>query len=177
MNWIDLIIIAIVAFFTVKSSIRGLISEICSVIAIIAGFFIASSHYIELGDKLHTLITNSGVRYLLSFIAIFILVYFGFILLGFAGKKIMKISLLGWFDHLAGGILGLAKGVFVVSVLAILITSFLPKKAALIKESKTYKYFKRPTELILALSPYTLRSSFEKKQKPWPLPLKSAARN
>ena len=165
MYWPDIIILAIIAFFTVKSAIRGIIREISSVVALLAGFVLASAYYIRMGNLLSGLITNAGIRHLLSFAGIFLLVYLIFILLGMAGKKIMKISLLGWFDRTAGALLGFVKGTFIVCVILILITAFLPQKGLFIQKSKSYKYLKHPMEIMLCLVPHTLKESFREKQQ------------
>lgn len=165
MYWPDIIILLIIAFFTVKSAVRGIVSEISSIIALIAAFFLASSYYLKLGGLFSGLVADAGIRHLLSFMGIFLLVYFGFILLGVVGKKIMRVSLLGWFDHLSGGLLGFLKGTFVVCVILILMTTFLPGKSQFLQKSKGYQYLKHPTEIILCLVPYTLKESFHQKQK------------
>lgn len=165
MYWPDIIILAIIAFFTIKSAIRGIIREISSVVALLAGFVLASAYYIRLGTLLSGLITNAGIRHLLSFAGIFLLVYLVFILLGMAGKKIMKVSLLGWFDRTAGALLGFVKGTFIVCVILILITAFLPQKGLLIQKTKSYKYLKLPMEIMLCLVPHTLKESFHERQR------------
>lgn len=164
MYWPDIIILAIIAFFTIKSAIRGIIREISSVVALLAGFVLASAYYIRLGNILSGLITNAGIRHLLSFVGIFLLVYLVFILLGMAGKKIMTVSLLGWFDRTAGALLGFVKGTFIVCVILILIAAFLPQKGLFIQKSKSYKYLKHPIEIMLCLVPYTLKESFHERQ-------------
>ncbi len=164
-HWPDIVILLIIAFFTIKSAARGIMREISSVVALVAAFYLASSYYIKLGGLLAGPIADAGIRHLLAFTGIFLVVYFGFILLGLVGKKMMKVSLLGWFDHLAGSVLGFAKGTFIVCIILILITTFLPRKSLFLKNSRTYPYLKRPTEIILCLVPPTLKENFHEKQK------------
>lgn len=165
MHWPDIIILIIIALFTIKSVVRGIVSELSSVIALIAGFLLASAYYIRLGNLISGLVADASIRHLLSFVGIFLLVYFGFILLGLVGKKIMQVSLLGWLDRLAGGLLGFVKGTFIVCVILILITTFLPQKSFFLQKSSAYRHLKYPMEIMLSLVPPSLKESFHEKQK------------
>lgn len=165
MYWPDISIIGTLAFFTIKSSIRGFVREISSLIALAAGFLAASAYYGSLSHKISSLLANDSIRNILSFILIFFLIYLGFILLGLIGKKVMKISLLGWFDHLTGGVLGLVKGLYIICMLFIILVSFFPNKTSFLEVSKTWKYLQIPMRVVLLSVPKALKTSFIAQEK------------
>jgi membrane protein required for colicin V production len=50
-------------------------------------------------------------------------------------KYLLNVAFLGWIDRFCGLCFGLIKGVLIVTVLFIILTTFLPKGAPLIKKS------------------------------------------
>jgi membrane protein required for colicin V production len=71
----------------------------------------------------------------LSFLAIFCSVLIIISILGVVIKYLLNVAFLGWIDRLCGVFFGLIKGVLIVTVLFIILTTFLPKGAPLIKKS------------------------------------------
>jgi membrane protein required for colicin V production len=81
------------------------------------------------------LVINPSYLNILSFLAIFCSVLIIISILGVVIKYLLNVAFLGWIDRLCGVFFGLIKGVLIVTVLFIILTTFLPKGAPLIKKS------------------------------------------
>jgi membrane protein required for colicin V production len=71
----------------------------------------------------------------------------------------MKIVFLGWVDKLGGGLIGLLKGGIIVAVLVIALTSFLPPKSSVLKNSSLLPYVSGFSEVMMELVPSDFKSS------------------
>jgi membrane protein required for colicin V production len=141
MNGFDLMVLVIVLFCMIRGVFRGLIREVSGIVAVIAGFYGAFTYYWMLSPYLDFLIQTPGIRHLVSFGVLFcgIVILVG--LLAALIRKLMHVVFLGWVDRTFGLIFGTAKGILIVSVLFIMLTSFVPSgSAALMDRSITAPY-------------------------------------
>lgn len=124
LHWIDLVIIAIVGWLTWRAFTVGLIREVVTLSAVLAGALLAGQLYGELAADIEFLIDDQRTRELVAFIAIF----GGVVVLGQIGALLLRrmaaLLLLGPFDRLGGAAFGFVKGVVVVEVLLIALTAF-----------------------------------------------------
>lgn len=104
---------------------KGLIREIASLVALVAGVYVALHFSYFLVDFLRDMVTLSDkyinlLALLLTFVMMVILVLM-------AGKLITKLvhgASLGWFNRVLGGVFGLLKTAFILSVLLMFVTPF-----------------------------------------------------
>lgn len=119
MHWLDLVIVAIVAWFTFSAFSAGLIRELVTIIAVIAGAVLAGRFYAELALDIEFLIDDESTRNFIAFVAIFA----GVVVLGQIGaamlRRVAAMLLLGPFDHIGGALFGFAKGAALVQILLI----------------------------------------------------------
>ena len=117
MHWLDLVIVAIVAWLTLRAMSVGLIREAATVVAVVGGAILAGRFYSELADDIAFAIEHETWRELAAFGAIFA----GCVVLGqIAAEGLRRVSvllLLGPFDRIGGAAFGFLKGVLVVEVL------------------------------------------------------------
>ena len=130
MHWLDLVIIAIIAWFTFAAFSAGLIRELVTAAAVVAGAVLAGRLHAELALNIEFLISDDTTRSFVAFIAIFA----GVMVLGQIAastlRRVASMLLLGPFDHLGGALFGFAKGLLLVEVLLI-VASVYPVSAAL----------------------------------------------
>jgi membrane protein required for colicin V production len=135
MNLVDLIILSSLCFYLIRGVFTGLIRELFSLTGVLAGFMAASTCYLEVAKSLSRWTSDASKIKILSFLSIF----FGFLLaisiLGRAVKFRLKIDFLSGVDSTFGASVSVIKGILIVSVLLLTLTAFLPKKAAIIKNS------------------------------------------
>lgn len=127
-NYFDVAVLCILGLFTLRGLLQGLVAEVAGVAAIIAGFWYAHRVYQDVAAYL-TAIADPTWRdiaaYLLVFLAVVVLVGFLARLL----RKVLAFSFISWIDKLAGGALGLVKGLLICSLLLILVQRFLGEPA------------------------------------------------
>ena len=119
MNWVDLAIVAIIAWSAFRAFRTGLIRELTALVAVVAGIFLAGALSDDLSANLDFLIEDKQTRNLVAFIAIFAGTLVAGQVLSSILSDVAGMLLLGPLDHIAGAIFGLVQGVLVVQVLLI----------------------------------------------------------
>lgn len=124
MNWVDLLIVAIIAWTTFRAFTTGLVRELVTLLGLVAGLLLAGAFYNNLADNLAFLIDDTTTRQLISFGAIFAGTAIAGQVLGAILKQTAGLLLLGPLDHLGGALFGFAKGLLLVEVMLIAISVF-----------------------------------------------------
>ncbi len=120
---LDIVIIAVVAFSGVVSLFRGFTSELLS-LATWAIAFILPFHYTEqFSAFLPESVESPSARWVISAGVLFFGALFFCAIISFMIRKIVGAVSLGFADRLMGVILGLARGVLIVAVVALIGTS------------------------------------------------------
>jgi len=135
MNPFDILVIIIVCYSIIRGLFRGLVKEVSSIIGVLGGFYAAYSYYPMLAKLLSGLISNVSYLNILSFLIIFCSILIIVSILGVLIKYLLNVAFLGWIDRICGVGFGFIKGVLIVTVLFIILTTFLPKGAPIIKKS------------------------------------------
>lgn len=124
MSWVDLIIVAVIAWFTFRAYFNGLIREVVTLGAVIVGAILAGLFYDNLADNLDFLIDSQTTRRLISFAAIFVGIVVAGHLLAAILKQTAALLLLGPIDHIGGAVFGFLKGLILVQVALIAFAVF-----------------------------------------------------
>jgi membrane protein required for colicin V production len=122
MNTLDILIIVIILLLAYLGFRRGFLVSIFSLISIIVGLVLATKFHAGFALVLHKFIKDDKTLNLVSFIIIYLLVYFSGI---FIASKLSKLSnFTKSFDKILGLILGVIKGLLVASLIVIFLKSF-----------------------------------------------------
>lgn len=124
MNWVDLVIVAIIAWSAFRAFRTGLIRELTALVAVVAGIFLAGALSDDLSANLDFLIEDEQTRNLAAFIAIFAGTLIAGQVLSSVLSDVAGMLLLGPLDHIAGAVFGLVQGILVVQVLLIAVAVF-----------------------------------------------------
>ncbi|MBM4411545.1 MAG: CvpA family protein [Chloroflexi bacterium] len=124
MNWVDLVIVAIIAWSAFRAFRTGLIRELTALVAVVAGIFLAGALSDDLSANLDFLIADERTRDLVAFVAIFAGTLVAGQVLSAVLSDVAGMLLLGPLDYIAGAIFGLVQGVLVVQVLLIAVAVF-----------------------------------------------------
>jgi len=162
MNTFDIAIIVITSFCLIRGFFKGLIGEISGIIGVAAGFYGAYTYYPMVAGYLQQWITGSGVRNLLSFFLLFCAILIVVSLAAALIRKFLSLVFLGWVDRTFGLIFGAAKGILIVSVLLIMITSFMPQNSTILTGSKFSPYVAKVSESLSIFVSRNARSEFLK---------------
>lgn len=125
MGIFDIIVVIIILFFAYKGFKNGLIKELGSLVALIAGIFLA----IRFSDFMDSIISNNTIidsEYvpILSFAVIFIAVVVCVILFSKILDKFIKAIKLDWLNKLGGVFFSTAKTVLILGGLFFLVIQF-----------------------------------------------------
>jgi membrane protein required for colicin V production len=124
MNFLSILIWAILLFFMVKGFMKGLIKEVCSLLGLVMGSWAAFTYYPFLSAFIRPYIhLPHYVSSVISFIIIFMTIGLLFFFLGHLLTAIFKIILLGSLNRIGGVIFGFLQGALVLSLLLYLGTS------------------------------------------------------
>lgn len=126
MNVFDIIIAVILIFAAVRGFMKGLFSEVASLVAIVAGVFCAIhfSYYLEyfLNDSIlewsHK--TNKIVAFAVTFLAVVLFIIF----IGKVLTKLADITSLGFLNKILGGLFSALKSAIILSVIFIFFDKF-----------------------------------------------------
>jgi membrane protein required for colicin V production len=117
MHWLDLVIVAIIAWLTFRALSVGLIREVVTAVAVVGGALLAGHFYSELADDIAFAIEDQTWRELAAFGSIFIGVVVAGQILAALLQRAAALLLLGPVDRVGGAAFGFLKGVLVVEIL------------------------------------------------------------
>jgi len=171
MNTLDVVIAVVVGFCLVRGTFRGLVKELSSVIGVFAGYYAAYTYYTALSGPLSNWISNTAYLNILSFMIIFCGVFFAVSVLGIVLRYLLNTASLGWVDRICGAGFGGIKGALIASVLVLVLTTFLPKNASIVRDSLLSPHVVTISEKMAKIVPEEMReqffSKFEKLQETW----------
>jgi len=163
MNAFDIAVIVIISFCLIRGLFRGLIGEVSGIIGVVAGFYGAYTYYPLITPYAEKWIENPGIRNLTAFFLLFCAILVIVSLISILIRKVLKLVFLGWVDRIFGLVFGAAKGVLVVSVLFIMITTFLPKSSTILTDSKFSPYVAEVSKVMTVFVSQNTRKDFLKK--------------
>lgn len=162
MNWLDYVIIAVIAISLVTSVIKGLTRELVSLAAAILGILGALWWYPDVARHLEPYTSSPAVAGFAAFALIFLV----FLLLGWLVSKILaglvKATGLRWFDRFLGAGFGLLRGMLIAAALVLAIVAFAPGKRPIesVAESRLAPTVLHFARAIVAVAPQKLKDGF-----------------
>jgi membrane protein required for colicin V production len=124
MNWLDIAIVLIVAFFAATAFSAGLIRELVTLVSAVVGVVVAGLFYDDLARDVLVFIDNKDTASIVAFLVLLGAIYLAGQLIAIMLKQVAAVLLLGWADRLGGALFGLLKGLVVVEVLLIAFVTF-----------------------------------------------------
>jgi membrane protein required for colicin V production len=107
MNWLDIVILVVIAVATFSGLIIGLISAALSLAGIIVGIMLAGRYYLAFSQHL-------GFSENVAQIVAFAIILFGVMLIALILALVLRWAFslinLGWLDRIGGAVFGLAAG-------------------------------------------------------------------
>jgi len=131
-NWVDLIVLAVLALFGLRGFFRGLFREVLSLAGLVVGFMVAVAYDQVVALYAASYWTVSPIVLKGSaFVAIFFLIYFVFSLVGWLLHRSEKLLFLKTLNRSGGIAIGVGKGAAVTALTILLLTSaaWLPQSA------------------------------------------------
>jgi membrane protein required for colicin V production len=159
MSWVDTAILVMLAASTLTGLFWGLIRQLLSIAGLVAGIYLAGRFYEPVATFLHPsegggLVADANWAKIIAFGAIVIGVSLLAGVVGSALRLVANLLLLGWLDHLLGGLLGFVNSLLLVSALLAVATIFpVPNLSDAVKDSQVAHMVGGFTPVVLNLLP------------------------
>ena len=121
-NWFDFSIIAVVGLSILISFFRGFLREAVSLVTWVAGLIFAMHFAPKAANWLNGVIATEMLRYVITFILLFMAVFLVGLLINFAIKRGVDVSGLRFADRLLGAAFGAARGILLVAIVLMFMT-------------------------------------------------------
>lgn len=119
MNLLDVIVLLVLTFAVVRGLTRGMIDTLFSLMAWVLAFVVGKWGAVVVAPLLPVGIESPAIRYFAGFAVIFLLVLIVVLLLGHALASLARAAGLGSADKVLGGVLGLVKGLVILTGLTL----------------------------------------------------------
>ena len=121
---IDIIISLLLLYFMVNGARKGFIKEISRIIAILSGIYFANKMGEICIPYIEPYINYEPLLYTVSYFTVFIIIVFIIGIIAASIQKFFEFILLGWLNRLLGVLIGLLKGLIVVSLVIFTLEKF-----------------------------------------------------
>ena len=135
----DLIIVLALVYFTLRGFWHGFVGEVAGLVSLVGGFWAANAFHPLLTPHL-AFIADPGWRAIAAYVLIFFGVIICVAIVARILQRILSFAFVSWADKLAGGLLGLTKGVLLCSLLLIVLQKFF-YNAPFLQNSRVLPYF------------------------------------
>lgn len=115
MSLLDIIVLLVLGLTVVRGLMRGMVDTLFSLAAWVLAFFLGKWGASLVAPLLPIGVENPAIRYFAGFVVIFLAVLIGVLLLGHALASALKAAGMGSTDKLLGGVLGLTKGLVILT--------------------------------------------------------------
>jgi membrane protein required for colicin V production len=123
LNWVDIVILVTLVWFTYSAFSAGLIREVVTIAGAILGVALAGLFYMDLAEDVTVAIEDERTAEIVAFAIIFGATVLASQLIALFLKQAASLLLLGLFDSVGGAVIGFLKGfVFVEIGLIVAIT-------------------------------------------------------
>lgn len=124
-NLFDVIFCIVLLAFTLFSALRGAVRELLVLAGLVGGFLVATHYAKALAVQLNPLLRDQAAAELLAFVLLLVAGYLVGVFLASFGD-LFRAGRPGCLNHLAGGVLGFAKGITISLALYWAVIAYLP---------------------------------------------------
>jgi membrane protein required for colicin V production len=120
MNWIDYLLLALIAFSCIAGLMRGLLREVIALVTWLAAVWFAWSYAGLVESHLGGALANEGVRVWAARAVVFLVVLLIGTTTGLIVTHFVRLSLFSGLDRAFGGLFGLLRGLVMIGLIVIL---------------------------------------------------------
>lgn len=158
-NLLDIATAIVLLVLLTRGLVRGLTREVTGLVGVIGGFALARHFQYKVQPVLEPLFNDQKIAAIVAFALILVAAMILAAILGAALRKFMSITLTSWIDHLLGGMAGLAKGIFIVTLAFFLLQRFFPG-LAIVKNAQATPLFNSLINYLRDFLPVALTYTF-----------------
>ncbi len=162
MNVLDILLVVVAGVLVLIGLAKGFVRLLVTTAALIVAFVLASRYHQGLAEHMTVLRFSMEVLRLVAYALIFLGVMLLGGLLGWMLRNLVKASMLGWADRLAGAALGLAAAALAGALVVLPLAAYLPRGMTLLEQSKIAPYVSAVADLINVTAPSDLAARYRK---------------
>lgn len=154
MNWLDFVILGLVAWLTLNAFLSGLIRETVGLVAVVAGVALAGLYHDELAINLTLFTEDETALRVIAFLMIFGIVgMLGWVVSLFL-RNTSEMLFLGWADRAGGAVFGFFKAILIIQALTVIfVLQPTLGMEEVIDDSTIGSFFLETTPIVRALLP------------------------
>lgn len=160
MGGLDWLIVAVVLLSMLLAASQGFFYELFSLAGVVIGYLLAAWGYTRLAPLFAPFVKSAWVADIAGFLTIFIAVALLAGIIGRLARWFFKEAGLRWVDRLLGAAFGLLRGVLVVGVLLLALTTFAPG-AQFLARSEVAPYALVVARAAIWVAPGQVRARFD----------------
>ena len=164
MNWLDIVLLIIIAGSVASSLRRGITREIIALASVILALILGTWFYGVAGAFLLPYVSSKEIAHFVGFILVFVGVLIVGALVGALVGRLLKISGLSFLDHLLGALFGAVRGILICVALMMAVLAFSteghPPEAVV--RSRVAPYVVDASRVCAAAAPHELKEGFRK---------------
>ncbi len=159
MSWIDLVVLAVLLLSALIGLMRGFVREALGLIAWVAAAILAERLYGQLLPFFRRMIGDDAVADPVAFLVVFAVLLIAFLLIAGAVGTLVRGSLLGGIDRMAGFAFGLLRGFAVLVIAYLMVAPLLPVSEwpLVVRDSRSLPYVDRGAVFVAARLPPRFR--------------------
>ena len=119
MNWLDIVIIVVVALATLMGWRMGVLRAATTLAGLIGGVYLASVYHNQARDLIGSFTNNESAATMGGYALVFVVVMVAAFIAGSIVRRLLRLIFLGWLDSLAGAALGFLLSVGVLMAVLI----------------------------------------------------------
>jgi membrane protein required for colicin V production len=164
MNWLDVVLLAILAASVALSFRKGLSREVIGLTSVVLAILLGIWFYGTAGSFLAPYLSSRALANFAGFLLVFCGVLLAGHLVSYIVGRFLKVTGLSIFDHLLGAVFGALRGLLisVALIMAIMAFSQGDKPPSSVVHSCTAPYMVDAARGFAALAPHELKDGFRK---------------
>jgi membrane protein required for colicin V production len=164
MNWLDIILLVILATSIITSFRKGLSREVIGLVSVVLALLLGSWFYGTAGAFLLPYLSSRSMAMFGGFFLVFVAVILLGTLVSYSVGKFLKVTGLSFFDHTLGAVFGLARGLLVGVALVLGMMAFSPGEQAPrgVVNSRLAPYVVDTARVVSSIAPFELKEGFRK---------------
>jgi membrane protein required for colicin V production len=165
MNWLDVVILILVAGSMAGSAWKGFSREVAGLVSSVAALILALWFYGAAGSFFAPYASTRGVASFLGFGTVFIGVLLAGSAVGWLLSRFLKGAGLSWMDRLLGAAFGILRGLLFATALVMILMAFTPGPVAgapprSVVGSRFAPYVVEAAKVVAAIAPHEVRTGF-----------------
>lgn len=161
MNWVDLLLLLVVAASVATGFAAGFARVGVGFIAALVGIFAGFWSYGIVGAYFLDYVSSKAIANLIGFFLIFVVVLVAGAIIGSILAKFLKWIGLSWFDRLLGGAFGLVRGAIIAAALVTVLLAFAPSPPPRsVVSSRLMPYVIDVADVLAAMTPHEIKDAF-----------------